>query len=229
MYGGVSLCIYINGVAQELLRLVRATAQSDKDDDEVAAIYRELATQAPSVFDAKKKAQTRFVVDILSGTSAGGINAVFLAKALASRSKNLNDLRDVWLNKADMKSLLNTRGFLQPKRSLLKGPWMYQQLLAAFVGMNSLSKQDPEEGYSRVEQLDLFVTTTDLNGVQLPMMLADRDVSEKAYKGSFHFRLDQRRVDGTQTSNDFLKDSAAATSASAPILGISITRQRLAR
>ena len=26
MYGGVSLAIYINGVAQELLRLVRATA-----------------------------------------------------------------------------------------------------------------------------------------------------------------------------------------------------------
>ncbi|HWO08399.1 MAG TPA: hypothetical protein VNN80_02935, partial [Polyangiaceae bacterium] len=26
MYGGVSLCIYINGVAQELLQLVRATA-----------------------------------------------------------------------------------------------------------------------------------------------------------------------------------------------------------
>ena len=29
MYGGVSLAIYINGVAQELLRLVRSTAQND--------------------------------------------------------------------------------------------------------------------------------------------------------------------------------------------------------
>ena len=27
MYGGVSLAIYINGIAQELLRLVRATAK----------------------------------------------------------------------------------------------------------------------------------------------------------------------------------------------------------
>ena len=33
MYGGVSLAIYINGVAQELLSLVRATAAAGKDKD----------------------------------------------------------------------------------------------------------------------------------------------------------------------------------------------------
>mgnify|MGYP003471814755 CR=1 FL=1 len=33
MYGGVSLAIYINGVAQELLRLVRATAPSQPTSD----------------------------------------------------------------------------------------------------------------------------------------------------------------------------------------------------
>ena len=31
MYGGVSLAIYINGVAQELLRMVKATAPSAED------------------------------------------------------------------------------------------------------------------------------------------------------------------------------------------------------
>ena len=30
MYGGVSLAIYINGIAQELLRLVRATARKQE-------------------------------------------------------------------------------------------------------------------------------------------------------------------------------------------------------
>jgi hypothetical protein len=29
MYGGISLAIYINGVAQELLRMVRATSVED--------------------------------------------------------------------------------------------------------------------------------------------------------------------------------------------------------
>ena len=31
MYGGVSLAIYINGIAQELLRLVRSTSSSQDD------------------------------------------------------------------------------------------------------------------------------------------------------------------------------------------------------
>ena len=30
MYGGVSLAIYINGITQELLRLVRSTAEAGK-------------------------------------------------------------------------------------------------------------------------------------------------------------------------------------------------------
>src|SRR2546421_10186820 len=34
MYGGVSLAIFINGVAQELLNLVRATAPHSADPDE---------------------------------------------------------------------------------------------------------------------------------------------------------------------------------------------------
>jgi len=31
MYGGVSLAIYINGIAQELLRMVRSTSSASKD------------------------------------------------------------------------------------------------------------------------------------------------------------------------------------------------------
>ena len=33
MYGGVSLAIYINGITQELLRLVRSTAEAGKQSD----------------------------------------------------------------------------------------------------------------------------------------------------------------------------------------------------
>ena len=64
MYGGVSLAIYINGVAQELFRLVRATAPNaawdglaieDGDLSGIEAVYREIGGT-----------DTRFVVDILS-------------------------------------------------------------------------------------------------------------------------------------------------------------------
>src|SRR5918993_5378344 len=50
MYGGVSLAIYINGVAQELLRLGRATAVEEDGDDfrvknptAVEKLYRDMA------------------------------------------------------------------------------------------------------------------------------------------------------------------------------------------
>lgn len=47
MYGGVSLAIYIHGVAQELLRLARATSAPEKEieNDPVTQIYRRLSSQ----------------------------------------------------------------------------------------------------------------------------------------------------------------------------------------
>ncbi len=100
MYGGVSLAIYINGVAQELLNMVRATALKTADDGEALltdveltgslAVYRKLGQflhQRSELADAaepdaegnpkppsRKPIRTRFVVDVISGTSAGGIN-----------------------------------------------------------------------------------------------------------------------------------------------------------
>ena len=93
MYGGVSLAIYINGVAQELLKLVRSTAanQIGKPLSGTEAIYREVSwllaeESVTSLSDVTSTSAppTRFIVDVLSGTSAGGINGIFLAKALAN-------------------------------------------------------------------------------------------------------------------------------------------------
>src|SRR4030095_11761388 len=42
MYGGVSLAIYINGVAQELWRLVRSTASNGVTPTNTERVYRKL-------------------------------------------------------------------------------------------------------------------------------------------------------------------------------------------
>ena len=120
MYGGVSLAIYINGIAQELLRLVRATARDRNSDGApplsgTERIYRQLSYL---LADEKKgleqiKAEesvvgsvppTRFVVDILSGTSAGGINGIFLAKALAN-GQDIQRLQELWVQEGDIETL----------------------------------------------------------------------------------------------------------------------------
>ncbi len=71
MYGGVSLAVYENGVAQELFRAVNGEG--------VYALLKELI-------------DSDIVVDILSGTSAGGINGILLAYALT----NNRDFRRVF-------------------------------------------------------------------------------------------------------------------------------------
>ena len=55
-----------------------------------------------------------------NGTSAGGINAVFLAKALVNNF-SLELLRDVWIKQADISRLMRGPTFL-PRR--LKVPWL---------------------------------------------------------------------------------------------------------
>ena len=125
MYGGVSLAIYMYGVAQELLNLVKATAPavpgSSKpgelafrdDDDSTISVYRKLARLmkvSPDDPDPDGPVRVRFVVDLISGSSAGGLNGVCLATALANdrpdRDTSIEPLEKLWLEQGDLDKLL---------------------------------------------------------------------------------------------------------------------------
>ena len=124
MYGGVSLAIYINGVAQELLRLVRATAQNGDgkallSDGELSGserVYRKLSYLLADDSDDDRSEQekqsgpipTRFVVDTITGASAGGINGIFLAKALV-RGQQIDRLQELWMREGAIEKLLNDK------------------------------------------------------------------------------------------------------------------------
>ncbi|MCP4623344.1 MAG: patatin-like protein [bacterium] len=186
MYGGVSLAIYMNGISQELLSLVQSTADgrapTEGSTDEV---YRELAGELGG------GASVKFVIDILSGTSAGGINAVFLSKALVRGCSNLSSLENIWLDEGDIDKLLNDlqsepRKYpsLEPKTSLLNSQRMYAKLLDAFHDMEAQSSRE-----SIVQDLDLYVTATDLQGLYVPIRLVDGQVEERIHKHVFHFNF----------------------------------------
>jgi patatin-related protein len=186
MYGGVSLAIYINGIAQELLRLVRSTSSSHDDGsggrnpvpaEELKGterVYRRLscllsdpqllktfraaldngsAATKPDVVDQRLSeniVNTRFVIDVLSGTSAGGINAIYLAKALAN-DQNLDELKTLWVTEGDIALLINDKQSVTglelsnqtPPQSLLNSRRMYLKLLKAFQGMEATKKSAP--------------------------------------------------------------------------------------
>jgi predicted acylesterase/phospholipase RssA len=239
LYGGVSLAVYINGVVQEFFRLVRSTApewplstdpQVQRAWFPIAAggngevkpltgserVYRrlgQLLPQAGPPDDPSPDApiRTRFVVDILSGSSAGGINGIFLAKALANQ-QSIDRLRDLWVNDGDISALLNDRsvdegeykvGLQRPPRSLLNG---YRLLVKALGALEKMAGTEEREGTDKspsyAEQIDLAVTTTDLQGLVLPIKLYDRVVHEAKHKHVFRFAYWTKEATGADR-NDF--------------------------
>lgn len=238
MYGGISLAIYMNGVAQELFKMVLATAP--RADGEYAArpdgalndtemVYRKLgrmlswggATRGIPADDPEEDIRTRFVVDILSGSSAGGINAVYLAKALAN-DQPMDELKKLWITEGDMGVLINDGKSVEdirhlgrqiPPRSLLNGSRMYWKLLDALDGMEG----DPPGNHPRsrnVEELDLYVTATDMAGQPVKLQLADKVVEEYRHRNVFHFRYrDGEPNDFLRRDNPFLAFAARCTSA----------------
>src|SRR5512138_3825459 len=109
MYGGVSLAIYINGVAQELYKMVRATARKWNEDGSLGDYFIEKPESTEAAYRTLGEfLHARFVVDILSGTSAGGINAVFLAKALAN-NQPMAQLQKLWEEEGDIELLINDK------------------------------------------------------------------------------------------------------------------------
>jgi len=237
MYGGVSLAIYINGIAQELLRMVRATTRSvDKlentekvyrrlscllSDPELLRKFRDVVDQPtpparPDIVDermADNNVNTRFVVDILSGTSAGGINAVYLAKALAN-DQDLDELKSLWVTEGDIGLLINDKRSVaglhltnqQPPQSLLNSRRMYFKLLKALQGMEKRRKSKEDFTSPYVDELDLFITTTDIEGTLLPLRLSDTVVYERRHRNVFHFRYSKPESTG-EKRNDFLSQN----------------------
>jgi patatin-related protein len=226
LYGGVSLAIYMYGVVEELFNLVRATApsssyapQGDPPADlafpEVsgtAAVYRELGRILPLDGSDDGPVRTRFVVDIISGTSAGGINGICLAKALATEG-DLGPLKNVWLKEGDIGHLINderSETFAAPPQSLLSGTQMLRRLVDAIGGMTP--GHDPPSRF--VDELDLWVTATDLAGLELPIQIANATPTERRHANRYHFRY---TADGDNDlghdTDGFLAYAARSTSA----------------
>ncbi len=254
LYGGVSLAIYINGVVQELLELVRATApelpsghESERvllGDHELGGsgqVYRRLGrlvgwgSRLDEDPGPEAPVRTRFVVDVVSGSSAGGINGAFLAKALAN-DESLRALRRLWVEEGEIASLVNDEqsvreaggsaslsglSLASPPTSALNSRRMYRQLLFAFRGMSDAGPGPAVvQGESTlVDELDLWLTATDLYGLELPIELADGVVYEKRYRNVFHFgygteyAVGSRRDDFGREVDPFLAYAARCTSA----------------
>jgi patatin-related protein len=104
-YGGVSLAVYMHGITKELWHLARASmAVRDGSDppSPTAHVYADLLAEIADAADLR----LRVLIDIVAGASAGAINGVFLAQAIAT-GQSLDPLTDLWLKSADVEALID--------------------------------------------------------------------------------------------------------------------------
>ena len=104
-YGGISLAVYMHGITKEVWRLARASRAfhaGEATDGGSEAVYNRLIEAIARECDL----DVRILVDILAGASAGGINAVFLAEAIAG-GRSLEPLTELWLETADVDRLID--------------------------------------------------------------------------------------------------------------------------
>ncbi|WP_164114940.1 patatin-like protein [Sphingorhabdus sp. Alg239-R122] len=104
-YGGISLAVYMHGITKEVWRLARASRNFHDGTPKAEGsqgVYRDLFEHIAR----KKGLKMRFLPDIITGASAGGINGVFLAQAIAT-GQSLEPLTRLWLDCADIDVLLD--------------------------------------------------------------------------------------------------------------------------
>jgi patatin-related protein len=156
--GGVSLAVWMGGMAREMNLLLAASrmnrgepvADTSEPGQRVRAGYAALLDLLG----------TDVSIDVLSGTSAGGINAAILGLANVQRF-DLDRLRDLWFTEGSLGGLLrspsdkNAPSLLYGDKSLLAGLRSGLKNLAAGGLGNPAPGQDPTR---------VFLTTTLLAG-----------------------------------------------------------------
>ncbi len=118
-FGGVSLAVYQHGINREILNLVRASkiyhAGRSGEDQAPGGSFHQHYPDEPerSTGDLYheflqalgKDIALRVIVDVIAGSSAGGINGITLSAALA-HDRSLMPISQLWLEQADMLNLL---------------------------------------------------------------------------------------------------------------------------
>ena len=196
MNGGVSLAVWMGGVAYEINRFI----------GETHPVYESLLTLT----------RTRARVDVISGASAGGINGAALAMGHVYDT-SLYGLRDVWLESGALDELLRDPGEADPP-SLLDGD---RRFLPALERAFASLKTDRKVPCGSVDgmPIDLSLAATRLTG-RKDRMLDDLGsvIEDVVHRTRFHF--ERKRTNDPFANPDELVAKlakAARSSASFPV------------
>lgn len=188
--GGASLAVWMGGVTHELHELTHT--------EERRGVYGELL----NILRAKAR------VDVIAGTSAGGINGAFLALGQVFRGVKLGKMGEMWADLGAFEKLI--RSPLEANMpSLLNGEYFLVELRKAFDGV--LDDARPLTPYPIKDRpVDLFLTTTLLNGtIHRFSDCFGQNIWETEYTGRFIFSR-QPHDHGLPEGDHFIDDQKEA-------------------
>lgn len=156
--GGVSLAVWMGGACREISAVAGACrngvdphGNASPYDRAQAKIYHGLLTLG---------GYERVTLDVIAGTSAGGLNGVLLATHLVYGMRFDSGVRDTWLRLGDLETLIwepNTR----PVPSLLRGDkGFYEQFFEALLELLKTSVPDSFTTRNAPSLVRLILTAT---------------------------------------------------------------------
>lgn len=194
MNGGVSLAVWIGGATLEISRVVGGESA-----------YGEIQALT----------DTRTRVDVICGTSAGGVNGAFLAMGMANHPDNLprsmGILRPLWVGKGSIGELLRDP-FASNSTSLLDGDgYFLESLREAFRTLKTSPISNPHD-----VPVNLIMTTTLLRGLEREYSddFGSR-IRDVTHRGTFKFSRGPGFADDVFSADDIADQLALAARSTA--------------
>ena len=241
-YGGVSLAVYMHGVTKELCTS-SSVPHAEFDKGRVPGAGQSLPRRPDGVrllpgalrTGTKKGHPLTVSIDVIAGTSAGGINGVVLAKVLAVDGDQ-EGLKKLWLEEADLRTLL--RGWpvgplpgARPRRPPGRDPEAAGPVAAvvpAQRGGDVEAAAHGSRGHGRTARfhpapagriLDLYVTVTDLHGFEVLVPTGAGGASQRDRQNAQVLRFSVTTDDTAELGPDAAANLAFAARASSSFPG----------
>lgn len=190
LYGGVSLAIYENGITR---------------------CFYDLYKERGIFSTVLKLLDSRAVIDVIAGTSAGGINGLALAAAIESGTE-FSPLSECWRRLGDLGTLMNHQEDPKNTDSILDGKYFLDELEKEFKILCTTTKSFSEYP----GEMDVFITGTDLDGHTRKFRdNLGTEINDKEHRVVFHL---QHRPDRKSLGNRRLSKSEVAEDEQAAVL-----------
>ncbi len=209
--GGVSLAVWMGGVAHEINRMTRARDEPARPE---LSVYRQLLELTGSTAR----------VDVMAGASAGGMNGALLALATA-RKRDLGSVRKIWVEHGSFQELFRSPLDKDAPSLLMGDEYLLKHLRRALATLGGPERVAPAApGDELGPPIHLIMTASVFDPIYRDF---DDDydsvIRDETHRGEFHFvRMPYFR--GRENVDDFRDPQivdklalAARTTASFPI------------